>query len=60
MLRININFVRLVSKYKMFKKAMMVGDSTVEKVYNNYLPVFVYLGKHNYYNTILDQTEEFY
>ena len=60
-LRVNINFVRLVSQYKMFKEAVTVGDSImVEKIYNDYLPVFVYLGKHTYYNIILDQTEEYY
>ena len=38
-----------------------IGDSVVvEKFYNNYLPVFVHLGKHNYYNIMLDQTEEYY
>lgn len=60
-LKVNSNFVRLVSQYKLFKKAGTVGDSiTVKKIYNNYLPVFVHLGKHNYYNIILDQTEECY
>ena len=60
-LKVNINFVRLVSQYKMFKEAVTVGDSImVEKIYNEYLPVFVYLGKHTYYNIILDQTEEYY
>ena len=60
-LRVNINFVRLVSQYKIFKEAVTVGDSImVEKIYNDYLPVFVYLGKHTYYNIILDQTEEYY
>ena len=40
---------------------MTVGDSiTVEKIYNDYLPIFGYLGKHNYYNIILDQTENYY
>ena len=58
---VNINFARLVSQYKMFKEAVTVGDAiTVEKVYNDYLPIFVYLGKHNYYNILLDQTEEYY
>ena len=58
---VNINFVRLVSQYKLFKEAVTEGDSiTVEKIYNDYLPIFVYLGKHNYYNILLDQTEEYY
>ena len=38
-----------------------MGDSiAVEKTYNEYFPVFVQLGKHNYYNIILDHTEEHY
>ena len=38
-----------------------MGDSiTVKKIYNDYLPIFVYLGKHNYYKNFLDQTEEYY
>ena len=41
-LRVNINFVRLVLQYKMFKEAMIGGDSiTVEKIYNDYLTLFV-------------------
>ena len=57
----NINFVKMVSKYKLFKDAVTVYDSvTVEKMYKEYLPIFVHLGKHNYYNILLDQTEEYY
>ena len=49
LLIVNINFVRLVSQYKLFKEAATVGDSiTVEKVYNDYLPIFTFLDKHNY------------
>ena len=60
-LLLNISFVKLVTQYKMFSEAVTIGDSiTVEKIYNDYLPVFVYLGKHNYYNILLDQTEEYY
>ena len=45
----------------MFREAVTVGDSTtVEKIYNAYLPIFVHLGKHNYYNILLNQTEEYY
>ena len=46
---VNINFARLVSQYTLFKEAVTVGDSiTIEKVYNDYLPIFTYLDKHNY------------
>ena len=60
-LLVNIRFARLVLQYKLFKEAVTVGDSiTVEKLYHDYLPTFVYLGKHNYYNILLDQIEEYY
>ena len=50
-----INLVKLVSRYNFIKEAMTVGDSVeVENIYNEYLPVFVQLGKHNYYNILLD------
>ena len=60
-LLMNISFAKLVTQYKMFKEAVTLGDSiVVEKIYNDYLPIFVCLGKHNYYNIMLDQTEEYY
>ena len=53
--------MKLVSKYKLFKEAVTVGDCiTVGKIYNECLPIFIHLGKHNYYNILLDQTEEYY
>ena len=60
-LRVHINFVKLASQYKIFEEATTVDDSiTLEKIYNNYLPTFIYLDKYNYYYIILDQTEECY
>ena len=39
----------------MFQEAVTVGDLiTVEKIYNNYLPIFVYIGNNNYNNILLD------
>ena len=56
-----INFVRLVSQYKFFKEAVTAGDCiTVEKIYSDFIPVFMHLGKHNYHNILLDQTDEYY
>ena len=47
-LLVNISFVKLVTQYKIFKEAVTVGDwIAVEKIYNDYLPIFVHLGKHN-------------
>ena len=60
-LLVSISFVKLVTTYKIIKEVVTVEDSTaVEKIYNDYLPIFMYLGKHNYYNISLDQTEEYY
>ena len=60
MLLVNISFVKLVSQYKIFQEAVTVGYLiTVEKYIQ--LPTnILYLGKHNYYNILLDQTEEYY
>ena len=61
MLLLNIIFVKLVSQYNMFREAATIGELiTVEKIYNEYLPIFMHLRKHNYYSILLDQTEEYY
>ena len=59
-LKVMINFVKLVSQYVIFKEAATVGDYiTVENIYNDYLPVYIHLRKSNYYNILPDQMEEY-
>lgn len=48
-----------MSQYHRFRDVVHVGDSiTVEKIYNKCLPIFEHLGKHNYYNILLDKTKD--
>ena len=47
-LRMVLNYVRLVSLYRLFREAMACGDAVmIEHLYSVFLPIFLYTGKKN-------------
>ena len=60
-MRLMCNYYVMVTKYRLFKNSVSAGDSvTAEKVYNDYIPTLIYLGKHTYYNLLLNQIDQQY
>jgi hypothetical protein len=60
-LRAMIQFVELSRYYRLFREASCGGDSIMmEHLYNQFIPIWLAVGKHHYYEIGLSQIEELY
>jgi hypothetical protein len=56
-----IQFVELSRYYRLFRESSRGGDSiTMEHLYNQFIPIWLAVGKHHYYKIGLSQIEELY
>jgi hypothetical protein len=60
-LRMNILYVTITRKYALFRQSSRNGDSTtVEWLYEYFIPIWLMVGKHNYVEIGLSQMEDLY
>ncbi len=56
-----IQFVEISRYYRLFRESSRAGDSiTMEYLYNEFIPIWLAVGKHHYYEIGLGQIEELY
>ena len=60
-LRMCLLFLQITRKYKLFRLSVRNGDAImVEYIYNQFIPIWLMTGKHNYVKIALNQIEDLY